>query len=461
MNGPLTKALLENMLGGAKDYLKSGSVSNEMLFDWLKTGKLSAIDQANLIAKYYPFVTDGEMVYTQSKMLNLLKAPQRDEKNDGIVNATISGFARWLLDPEPSLDPNIALFSKFARGEQKQRGYLKHDMVTGRDKQNEKKVSILYFDISGSMGMKNIPRILASTLLAFVDKALSERDEHGRSLHHVYIFPFGDRVHVEKGIYIENVQDAALLLRHFVENATQASEGTVIQACYDHFLDTVLAKFKLSRKTGNTSELRFTKANMFLLSDGDDSRIDFDAIKNSVQNLPKDVQVLFNLVSFGKENDNLKRLAAATNGDRPTMHNFFDSESMEKLINETQVYNIDERAFRPMDFDNFSWFEAHDFEIALNEMKNRTSKYQDYKNQIKQTNARNLDQQNIPPDTLFFFKELKERYPANQLDYMTREIMAEAVLKNYRRVNGRELDRVYEVELNALKFFDRWVQGEK
>ena len=94
-------------------------------------------------------------------------------------------------------------------------------------------------------------------------------------------------------------------------------------------------------------------------------------------------------------------------------------------------------------------------------MKNRTSKYQDYKNQIKQTNARNLDQQNIPPDTLFFFKELKERYPANQLDYMTREIMAEAVLKNYRRVNGRELDRVYEVELNALKFFDRWVQGEK
>lgn len=461
MNGPLTKALVENMLGGAKDYLKSGSVSNEMLFDWLKSGKLSAIDQANLIAKYYPFVTDGEMVYTQSKMLNLLKAPQRDEKNDGIVNATISGFARWLLDPEPSLDPNVALFSKFARGEQKQRGYLKHDMVTGRDKQNEKKVSILYFDISGSMGTKNIPRILASTLLAFVDKALSERDEHGRSLHHVYIFPFGNRVHVEKGIYIENVQDAALLLRHFVENATQASEGTEIQACYDHFLDTVLAKFKLSRKTGNTSELRFTKANMFLLSDGDDSKIDFDAIKNSVQNLPKDVQVLFNLVSFGKENDSLKRLAAATNGDRPTMHNFFDSESMEKLINETQVYNIDERAFRPMEFDNFSWFEAHDFEIALNEMKNRTSKYQDYKNQIKQTNARNLDQQNIPPDTLFFFKELKERYPANQLDYMTREIMAEAVLKNYRRVNGRELDRVYEVELNALMFFDRWVQGEK
>lgn len=461
MNGPLTKALVENMLGGAKDYLKPGSFSNDLLFDWLKTGKLSAIDQANLIAKYYPFVTDGETVYTESRELNLLKASQRDDKNEGIVSASISGFSRWILDPEPSLDTKVALFSKFARGEQKQRGYLKHDMVPGTDKQNEKKISILYFDISGSMGSGHIPRILASSILAFVDKALSERDGHGRSLHHVYIFPFGNRVHVDKGIYIENIEDAALLLRHFVENATQANEGTVIQDCYDHFLDTIVAKFNQSRKSGSASDFRFTKANMFLMSDGDDSSIKFDTIRNSVQNLPEDIQVLFNLVSFGKENENLKKLAAVTNGDRPTMHNYFDTESMEKLIAETQNYHIDEQAFRPIEFDNISWLDTHAFEIALNELKNRRSNYQDYRSQIKPVVEYQGENQNIPPETLYFIKELKNRYPAEQFDYATREMMGEAVLKNYRRVNGRDLGRLYEVEVRALQFFHRWVEGER
>ncbi len=185
------------------------------------------------------------------------------------------------------------MFAPTIQGRQFAMGSLETRKVINPKNPLEKKISIIYYDISGSMNGPFI-EVQDALLMAFVDKALSETDAIGRTTHEVYLVPFNDNL--GKSLKISSREDAYEFLTKKMNQITKNDGGTQIQQALENFYDIVSASYK--KKSAQGREKLFQKANMILFTDGK-STIDIPALESKRNSIPSDVKINMNLVSFG------------------------------------------------------------------------------------------------------------------------------------------------------------------
>lgn len=329
------------------DILKIGSADQHKFFEELTSGKWPGVIQAYLIKKNLNFLLNSEMEYSYRRAKTLMSTRERERDNADSVLASISRpdeIMRWDLSQiEAHPDAAMALLSRVAKDEQYMYGNRVMHKSPRPQKPIEKKVTFIYYDISGSMAGDKA-RIQASAIAAVVDMALSEKDPFGNPIHQVVLVPFGDTVY--QGVTVSDAVTAKRVVLEYLATETSSNTSTYFQPVFDHFFKTI-HKHSKTKKSGSYADmLSLKKANMILITDGGAYDLQLDKIKNDIANLPKEVAPFFNLVSLGGRNESLESIVGFLNKEHAAaMVTAITTEMMGKFIKESTSIHVDPNAF--------------------------------------------------------------------------------------------------------------------
>ncbi len=298
--GNLSKDWLKRQYG--QDYNKLGSNSNINLAHDLTSGKLKPILQMAAVSDFVDMTLNSTPEPKWKEEPTLTRSILPKPRQDLIVTRNPLDFAKMLWN----LRPGENMFAPTLQGRQFAMGSLETRRVSDPKNPIERKVSVVYYDISGSMGGSPI-ETQDALLMSFTDKALSETDAIGRSTHEIYLIPFGEKVY--EGIHITSREDAIAFLTKKMNNLTNAnSPGTDIQAVIENFYSLISSSYNSKSKQGR--DKLFQKANMVLFTDGG-STIDMKKIEEARKSIPQSVEVNMNFVSIGDQvNETLKSLSS-------------------------------------------------------------------------------------------------------------------------------------------------------
>jgi len=329
--GNVSKSWLARQYG--KDYAELGTAANLQLASDLVDGKLKPLEQMAAARKFVDMTLDStpEPRWKDESTFNksLVSKPQQDL----VVTRNPLDFAKMLW----SLQPGEPIFAPTIQGRQFAIGSLETWRVPNPVLPIERKVSVVYYDVSGSMGGGPIESQDA-LLMAFVDKALSEVDAIGRPTHEIYLIPFNDNL--LQGVNIASREDAANFLARRMNLRTQTNGGTDIQKAIENFYEIVATSHR--NKSAQGREKLFRKANMVLFTDGG-SNIDMAALEAKRKTIPKDVDVRMNFVSIGDQvNETLATLSKNEKlaSGKPTFRKM-DSEMIRSLNDISVEYDPD------------------------------------------------------------------------------------------------------------------------
>lgn len=299
--GNVSKSWLAKQYG--KDFDQLGSAANTQVAKDIVKGKLKPLLQMGAVRDFVDMTLNStpEPQWKEEPTLNRSLVPK--PRQDLIITRNPLDFAKMLW----SLRPGEHMFAPTLQGRQFAIGSLETRRVVNPKNPLERKVSVVYYDISPSMEGRPL-EAQDALLLAFADKALSETDAIGRPTHEIYLIPFNDKI--MQGVHISSREDAMNFLANRMNMRTSTSGGTDIQLAVENFYDIIATSYK--NKAAQGREKMFQKANMVLFTDGG-SNIDMAALEAKRKNIPKDVEINMNLVSIGDSvNETLVQLA--TNG---------------------------------------------------------------------------------------------------------------------------------------------------
>ncbi|OFZ29029.1 MAG: hypothetical protein A2622_13125 [Bdellovibrionales bacterium RIFCSPHIGHO2_01_FULL_40_29] len=297
--GNVSKEWLSRQYGKGFDQL--GTSSNIKLANDLVSGKLKPLLQMGAVNDFVDMTLNSsqEPQWRDEPTLNRSILPK--PRQDLIVTRNPLDFAKMLWN----LRPGENMFAPTLQGRQFAMGSLETRRVPNPKNPIERKVSVVYYDISGSMKGHPLETVDA-LLMTFADKALSEVDAIGRPTHEIYLIPFNDKIY--EGIHISSREDAKNFLAKKMNMRTQAVGGTDIQKVIENFYSLISSSYQ--NKSGQGREKLFQKANMILFTDGG-SAIDMQRIEVARKKIPSAVQINMNFVSIGDSvNETLKALSS-------------------------------------------------------------------------------------------------------------------------------------------------------
>ena len=298
--GNISKEWLRRQYG--KDFDQLGSSANVKLAQDLTTGRLKPLLQMGAVSDFVDMTLNSsqEPQWKDEPTLNRSLVPK--PRQDLIVTRNPLDFAKMLWN----LRPGENMFAPTLQGRQFAMGSLETRRVPNPKNPVERKISVIYYDISGSM-RGNPVETQDALLMAFVDRALSETDAIGRPLHEVYLIPFGDKRY--EGVHISSREDAINFISKMMNFRTNAGEGNAYTKFVEEFYELVASSYAKKSQAGR--EKLFQKANMVLFTDGI-YQVDINSIEQARKKLPSGVDINLNFVSIGDQvNDNLQ--AVATN----------------------------------------------------------------------------------------------------------------------------------------------------
>lgn len=308
--------LLKNLPGNlSKDWLKKeygndfdqlGTTANLNLAEHLVSGKLKPLLQMGAVSEFVNMTLNStqDPQWKDESTLNRSLVPK--PRQDLIVTRNPLDFAKMLWN----LRPGENMFAPTFQGRQFAIGSLETRKVPNPKNPIEKKVSVVYYDVSSSMknNLNGGPiETQDALLMAFVDRALSETDALGRPLHEVYLIPFGNKRY--EGVHISSREDALNFISKMMNFRTNAPDGNAYTEFVEEFYELVASSYATKSQQGR--EKLFQKANMVLFTDGIYD-VDINSIEQARKKLPPEVEINLNFVSIGDQvNENLH--AVATN----------------------------------------------------------------------------------------------------------------------------------------------------
>lgn len=329
--GNISKSWIAKQYG--KDYDQLGSAANIKLAQDIVSGKVKPLLQMAAVNEFVDMTLNStpEPQWKDEPTLNRSLVPR--PRQDLIVTRSPLDFAKMLW----SLRPGEHMFAPTLQGRQFAIGSLETRRVPNPKNPLERKVSVVYYDVSPSMNGKPIENQDA-LLMAFVDKALSETDAIGRPTHEIYLVPFNDQL--LQGVHISSREDAQAFLSRRMNMRTQTSGSTDIQKAVENFYDIIATSYR--NKSSQGREKLFQRANMVLFTDGG-STINMEQLEAKRRTIPRDVQINMNFVSIGDQvNETLKTLSQNDKlaSGKPTFRQM-NSQMIEAVGNISAEYNPD------------------------------------------------------------------------------------------------------------------------
>lgn len=327
--GNISKDFLKKQYGA--DYTQVGSDGNIRLAQDIVGRKLKPLLQMGAVKEFVDMTLNSTQEPQWKEEPTLTRALVPKPRQDLIVTRNPLDFAKMLWN----LRPGENMFAPTLQGRQFAMGSLETRRVPNPKNPIERKVSVVYYDISGSMNGHPLETVDA-LLLAFADRALSEVDAIGRPTHEIYLIPFDDKIY--QGVHISSIEDARAFLAQKMGYRTQAAGGTDIQKVMENFYSLISTSFNNKSKQGR--EKLFQKANMVLFSDGG-SHIDMARIEQARKSIPSSVEINMNFVSIGDQiNETLKTLS--TNGKlsstKPTFRQM-NSQMIDSVVKVSADYD--------------------------------------------------------------------------------------------------------------------------
>ncbi|MDZ4677900.1 MAG: hypothetical protein SGI74_10380 [Oligoflexia bacterium] len=329
--GHISKSWLAKQYG--KDYDQLGTLSNNKLAQDIVAGKLKPLLQMAAVNEFVDMTLNStpEPQWKDEPTLNRSYTPK--PRQDLVITRSPLDFAKMLW----TLRPGEHMFAPTLQGRQFAIGSLETRRVINPKNPLERKVSVIYYDVSPSMNGHPIESQDA-LLMAFVDKALSETDAIGRPTHEIYLIPFNDNL--LQGVHVAAREDAQNFLSRRMTLRTQTSGGTDIQKAVENFYELIATSYK--NKSAQGREKLFKKANMVLFTDGG-SAINMEQLEAKRKTIPSGVEINMNFVSIGDQvNETLKTLSqnAKLSSNKPTFRKM-DSQMIDSVANISAEYNPD------------------------------------------------------------------------------------------------------------------------
>ena len=161
-----------------------------------------------------------------------------------------------------------------------------------------KRISIVGFDVSGSMAGQNA-EFQAALLAAFVCRALEDVSPAGVHRHTVLLVPFGSDVYPP--LEIKSSQDALDLIKNHQKVLANRGDGTDIQK----FLMQAMKLISDAQDAKNPFEI----ANIILMSDGGSS-VDYDELTKARKLIHRDTPIQMMFAAIGETNPDLQKFAS-------------------------------------------------------------------------------------------------------------------------------------------------------
>lgn len=285
------------------DYDLLGSSANIQFAHDLVNGKLQPLLQMAALRDFVEMNLNSTLEPRYKEEPTFDKSLIPKPRQDLVITRNPLDFARMLWQPRPGEH----LFAPTFQGRQFAMGSLETRTVVNPKNPFEKKISMLYYDISPSMdSMGGQPIIVQDAfVMAAVDMALSELDVIGRPIHEIYLTPFNDEL--KSTDHIASVEDALDFITKRMTYHSPTSGGTEIQKVLVHFYTLIAESFKNKSKLGR--DKLFQKANLILATDGG-SQIDLGELEKLKNNIPPEVKINMNYFNFGDTgNETLDQLA--------------------------------------------------------------------------------------------------------------------------------------------------------
>lgn len=444
--GNISKEFLKKQYG--KDYDQLGSQANSKLAQDLVSGKLKPLLQMGAVSDFVDMTLNSsqEPQWKEEPTLNRSLVPK--PRQDLIVTRNPLDFAKMLWN----LRPGEHMFAPTLQGRQFAIGSLETRRVPNPKNPIERKVSVVYYDISGSMRGSPI-ETQDALLMAFTDKALSEVDALGRPLHEIYLIPFGDRRY--EGVHISSREDALNFISKMMSYRSNANEGNAYTKFVEEFYELVASSY--AKKSQQGREKLFQKANMVLFTDGI-YQVDINSIEQARKKLPPGVDINLNFVSIGDQtNENLQ--AVATNSKvaskKPTFRQL-NSQMITSVASVSTEY--DPQAFATQE--KLSGRVLSEINEQLQKI-NIDPRQQGSRDQIDKAVA----QIQITKSDVAKLSGLREILNLQKLESMiddintsqaTKQRIVQAVIESYQQLTGRSWKDMTYDEKTALEKLKRW-----
>ena len=329
--GNVSKDWLRRQYG--KDFDQLGSASNVKLAQDLASGRLKPLLEMAAVSDFVDMTLNStpEPRWKDEPTINRSIMPK--PRQDLIVTRNPLDFAKMLWN----LRPGENMFAPTLQGRQFAMGSLETRRVPNPKDPVERKVTVVYYDISGSMRGSKV-ETQDAILMALADKALSETDAIGRPTHEIYLIPFGDKRY--EGVHISSREDALNFISKMMSYRTSANEGNAYTKFVEEFYELVASSYAQKSKAGR--ERLFQKANMILLTDGI-YQVDLNSIQEAKRKLPAGVEVNMNFISIGDQvNNELKSLSEAGRlaTKKPTFRQL-TSDMIDAVVNVSTQFDPD------------------------------------------------------------------------------------------------------------------------
>ena len=446
--GSVSKAWLRKQYGA--DFEKLGSSGNLKLASDLVDGRGKPLLQMAGVRNFVDMTFDSTQDPQWKEEVTLNRSIIPKPRQDLVITRNPLDFPRMLW----SLRPGEPIFAPTIQGRQFALSSLETRRVESPHNPLERKVSVIYYDVSPSMDGSKM-ETQDALLMAFVDKALSEVDAISRPVHEIYLIPFNDRL--LQGVHISSREDALGYLSQRMNSKTTSSGSTDIQKALENFYEIIATSFKNKGLQGR--ERLFQRANMVLFSDGG-SEINMATLERKRKLIPDDVTVNMNFVSIGDDvNTTLKalsengRLASAKPAFRQITQKMTDSIANVTTSYDPEAFATTERITGPM----------------LAELKNlleRVSIHPEQSANLQQV-ERKLNELKITKEDLSRLPGVREAMNLSQIsnlltqlsfDNRTKQRLLEALVEPYTQLTGRPWSQMSYPEKDAFEQLQKWIK---
>ncbi len=291
-----------------------------------------------LLASLYP-VTDFIMSSTPrpefQEVLSWLRDLPRPMGRNLMPLQRFAEMARAILmQPGLSIEDNIKENTAYVMTRRK---HLQ--LPTGRGKEDSEKITIVLYDISGSMG-GDPAKFQAGLISAFTARALSEISASGHHKHRVLLIPFDDKP--GEPTRITTTQEALDLIHNYASKLARAGGGTDIQKAMIQALALIA---DAEKRAGEP----LAAANIVLMSDGG-SQVNLEELTKARNAIDRRTPVQAMFIAIGDTNQDLIKFAMDSrsigfeNGfysefTRELMHSYlFDAAKKDLKVDSSVLY---------------------------------------------------------------------------------------------------------------------------
>lgn len=332
--GALSRRWVRDQYG---DVLRLGSAALDKFVADIGSGALGPLVRMAFLSEFSRMVSTyiPEPAWDEQVLLERNTVPHR--RIDEIVLARSPlELPRMLLNPRPGEPFWAPLFQRrqFALGSRRR------VPIAAPNRTLDRKLSVVFFDVSGSMG--GLPIMIQNDLLAvFLDKALSEVDRMGNPLHEVILIPFNDGV--LEGRRVRTVAEAMAFISERIADRLpySAGGGTDIQAALLKFYDSVADSYHNPDPVNRNRRLRH--ASMVLFSDGG-SPVNLQTVLDARNQIPEEVRLYLNFVGIGSSNPTVEELARTSGiSTRLPLVRVIPVEEMNRIHGMSRLVPADDR----------------------------------------------------------------------------------------------------------------------